>query len=104
MSINTISACNIEFDATVFRSAQNKPNFSQISPMSLSALRFWPRWYLDGDQAPGRQFRRKVCRTKIQAICNGKCAPFAMQVIAQPRETSPDQEQWVSMEKQCEEQ
>src|ERR1700722_12421710 len=61
MSINTISACNIEFDATVFRSAQNKPNFSQISPMSLSALRFWPRWYLDGDQAPGRQFRRKVC-------------------------------------------
>jgi hypothetical protein len=43
LSFNTISACNIELDATVFESAQNKPNFPPTSPMSLSALRFWPR-------------------------------------------------------------
>ena len=40
LSFNTISACNFELDATVFESAQNKPNFPPTSPMSLSARRF----------------------------------------------------------------
>jgi hypothetical protein len=43
LSFNTISACNIELDATVFAAEQNKANISPTSPMSLSALRFWPR-------------------------------------------------------------
>jgi hypothetical protein len=41
LSINTISTCNIELDATDFGTAQNEPNFGPISPMSLSVLRFW---------------------------------------------------------------
>jgi hypothetical protein len=68
--------------------------------MSLSALCFRP-------------IRRESCcdrnqshldREKIQAICNGKSMPFAMQGLARTREKPPAQEQWVSMEKQCEEQ
>jgi hypothetical protein len=41
---------------------------------------------------------------KIQAICNEKCVPFAMQGLAGTREKAPAREQWVSMKKQCEEQ
>jgi hypothetical protein len=36
----------------------------------------------------------------IQAICNGKTTPSAMQRLAWTREKQPAQEQWVSMEKQ----
>jgi hypothetical protein len=41
---------------------------------------------------------------KIQAICNGKSMPSVMQGLARTREKPPTQEQWVAMEKQCEEQ
>jgi hypothetical protein len=38
-------------------------------------------------------------KTEIQAICNGKLTPIAMQVIAKTRETPPAQEQWGTMER-----
>jgi hypothetical protein len=41
---------------------------------------------------------------KIQAICNGKFMPIAMQGLARPREKPLAQEQWETMEEQCQEQ
>src|SRR5262245_7023507 len=38
-------------------------------------------------------------QTKIQSICNGKCAPITMQGLATPREKPLAQEQWRAMEK-----
>jgi hypothetical protein len=46
----------------------------------------------------------KAPDSKIQAICNGKCQPSAMQGLVRAREKPSAQEQWISMEKQCREQ
>jgi hypothetical protein len=78
LSINMIRSCDIDFDATVFGSAQNEPNFGPISPMSLSALRFWPRRSPDEAQSANRSKRHRVQAKKIQSICNGKSTPSAM--------------------------
>jgi hypothetical protein len=88
-----------DVDTTVFGSAPNGRT-NPIRSMSLSALCFQPECResrCDRNQSP-RAFE------KIQAICNGKTTPFAMQGLARTREKPPAQEQWVSMEKQCEEQ
>jgi hypothetical protein len=58
--------------------------------MSMSALCFQaPRPVICFDR---NQFQFPL--QKIQAICNGKSAPFAMQTIASTREKVSAQEQW----------
>ena len=44
-------------------------------------------------RAPGKNFSKK-----IQAICNGKCAPSAMQGLARAREKPPERKQWKNNE------
>jgi len=76
---------------------------TQIRPMSLSALCFRSRRSTDAaDSAHPSDEAAKKTKTKVQAICNGKCDPITMQGIAPTREKPPAQEQWVSMGKQCE--
>ena len=47
LSFNTIGACNIELDATVFAAAQNEPNIppdiSDISVGTVLLAATWPR-------------------------------------------------------------
>jgi hypothetical protein len=43
-------------------------------------------------------------QNKIQAIYNGKNAAITMQGLARMKEKPLAQEQWISMEKQCQEQ
>jgi hypothetical protein len=72
--------------------------------MSLSALCFQPARRASCCDRNYPSFVRVLECRKIQAICNEKLTPFAMQGPAMAREKPPAQEQWVSMEKQCEEQ
>jgi hypothetical protein len=93
LPVNTIKTR--EVDATGFGFAQNSRT-KPIRPMSLSALCFQP-----ARQASCCNRNQSLGPSeKIQAICNGKPTPFAMQGIETTREKSPAQEQWVAMKKQ----
>jgi hypothetical protein len=100
--INTIRPCNTEFDATVFGFAPNKANQADalagpVLSAVLSATE--PR---RGAKCRGPLDHKAL--KKIQAIYNEKCTPIAMQGLVRPREKPLAQEQWETMEKQCEEQ
>jgi hypothetical protein len=87
--INTISTCNIEFDATVFGSAPNKANSTRCPS---------PRWAFGRDGAPMRRkgaygsISMKRPSKKIQVIYRRRCAPNTGKAleIAKEKARAPD--------------
>jgi hypothetical protein len=73
---------------------RTKPISTGVLSMSLPALCFLAATEPDQAQSGGRPWTLYGASQKIQAICNGKCPPIAMQGLARPREKPPAQEQW----------